>query len=694
LALAVTWFDALSARAKIRLQSNPAGDDDQFLDSIGRIALPHRTIPGSATTLAAESAVSVAKPNGVRPLDIMLVSAWSGLAGGLLEVGMRVLCRSIDSTGRLYMISRHYVWLAPVTDLILFSGVGLPFALATRFWPRPAGWLSLRVIGLWALLPGLLVVSGRIYIWAWAILALGIASILARQVERRASGLRRWLLLSFPALVGATLIAAGSVFGIDRLKLWREAGRDMPPGGSPNVLLIVLDTVRADRLSLYGYGRATSPTLQRLAQRGVRFDGARATAPWTLPSHAGILWGRWPHEVGSDWETPLKGDFPTLAQYLGACGYSTAGFVANTRCCSYDTRLDRGFTHYEDYLLDSLSPFRALYLGNLAFVRLSELGWEPSRNFGLGLLLPGPESAIWRVLGSEPKIAASSINRRFLDWLSQRRQPNRPFFAFLNYFDAHTAYFLPPGGSYRFGLKPETESDFLVFNFWVFLDKLMLPPYYVAMARDCYDDCLAYVDEKLGELLAELDRRGILEQTLVVVASDHGEGLGEHGLFFHGESLYRTEIGVPLLIVPPSFKRALVVSEPVSLRDLPATVADLAGFGADSPFPGRSLARFWQGSSATAASSAGDEVFSELASPNPFDPNQGRSPSHRGPLVSLAEGNFVYIRNEGDGQEELFEEPIDPGEIDNRAYIPTLQPVLERFRARLNMLKTRSPLYR
>ena len=103
-----------------------------------------------------------------------------------------------------------------------------------------------------------------------------------------------------------------------------------------------------------------------------------------------------------------------------------------------------------------------------------------------------------------------------------------------------------------------------------------------------------YIDEQLGILFDDLQRRGVLEQTLIVVTSDHGEGLGEHGLFDHGESLYRTEIRVPLLIVPPSgLQSSVVVDETVSLRDLPATIVDLVGQGNGSPFPGDSLARFW-----------------------------------------------------------------------------------------------------
>ncbi len=136
---------------------------------------------------------------------------------------------------------------------------------------------------------------------------------------------------SFPGLVGTGPGHGGLACSRgDWVKERREARRPLPPADSPNVLLIVMDTVRADRLSLYGYHRPTTPRLEQLAKRGIRFDKVRATAPWTLPSHASMFTGRWPHELGVEWMTPLRGKFPTLAEYLGSRGYATAGFAANT----------------------------------------------------------------------------------------------------------------------------------------------------------------------------------------------------------------------------------------------------------------------------------------------------------------------------------------------------------------------------
>src|SRR5262249_48092305 len=194
------------------------------------------------------------------------------------------------------------------------------------------------------------------------------------------------------------------------------------------------------------------------------------------------------------------------------------------------------------------------------------------------------------------RISAQATNRRFLDWLSRRREPGRPYFAFLNYFDAHAPYLPPTVAGQSFGLRPPHLDESRVLDDRGEPGKLALPPYFQFLARDSYDNCLAYLDQQLGELFEELERRGELDRTLVIVTSDHGEGLGEHDLFDHGESLYRTEIDVPLLIVEPAARRSRgVVGEVVSLRSLPATIAELVGLGAGSPFPGPSLAGLWRG---------------------------------------------------------------------------------------------------
>jgi arylsulfatase A-like enzyme len=621
-----------------------------------------------------------------RARDLIFLSACCGLAAGLLEVGTRVFCRAIDPSQRLYLMSRHFVWLGPLSNLVFFLGIGILLAVATMVVPRATGWFGPRLICACTILPVLMAAWPQIYTSAWLLVSFGAGINLVPSIERHVSAFSRWLPWTFALMLVSVLAVAGFVLGGDSLDLARESGRPLPPFDAPNVLLVVLDTVQADRLSLYGYERPTTPNLERLAKRGVRFDLARATAPWTLASHASMFTGHWPHELVDQWMTPLHGNVPMLAEYLGDRGYATAGFVANLVYCSQNTGLARGFTHYEDYILEKLAPLRTAGLVDQAAKNLYELitvfdivPLHPLRNF------------VHRWFVFDHRKDAASINRAFLRWLPDRRQPNRPFFAFLNLLDAHQPYVLPRGAPHRFLNYYATNDEYrAVYEQWQVLDKTKLPRSCIALARDSYDDCVSYMDDQLGLLFDELERRGVLKQTLIIVTADHGEGLGEHGLFDHGESLYRTEIRVPLVIVPPGgLNPSVVVDQTISLRDLPATIADLVGQGKGSPFPGESLARFWRdtGSAGTGSSREQSPVISELTAPNPLKPNQGRSPASRGPLISLAEGSFVYIRNEGDGSEQLFNERADPREIDDRAHLESMRPVLEKLRDHLDAFR-------
>ena len=432
--------------------------------------------PADRCETATVSAPAPALRLRLRPLEILVWSAWCGLAGGLLEVGARILGTTYFSSNHLYLMTRHFVWLAPLSNLLFFLAMGLVLARVATRWPWLGRWFGPRLIGFLAILPVLILLSPRIYPLAWAIFALGAALWLASFLEQHATGLLRRLLLSLPGLLGLALILAGWVGRGDWLAEWREARRALPPGDPPNVLLITLDTVRADHLSLYGYGRPTSPVLERLARSGIRFDEARAAAPWTLPSHATMFTGRWHHELSVDWMTPLDKESRTLAEHLEASGYATAGFVANLFSCSYDSGLNRGFTHYEDYVLEQLVPFRTAWLVNHLAVLTSDLIKVVGYVFRISPSNLLHESRLSPFLVGFRKKDGASINHAFLDWMSHRRQPARPFFAFLNFFDAHDPYVLPEGAEYRFGLKPRRPADFIFLReYWQFVDKLALP---------------------------------------------------------------------------------------------------------------------------------------------------------------------------------------------------------------------------
>jgi arylsulfatase A-like enzyme len=596
----------------------------------------------------------------------------------LLEVLARKLGTAIHPAGRLDMLSRHFVWAGPLSNLVFLLVIGAIGALGVRIWPRALGWFGPRVLCALTILPALMVAVPSIYPQAWMLLAFGIAVQLVPRLARSMRRPGRWLLLSFSVMVIAVTGLAAALFASDWAKDLHARSRPMPPQGTPNVLLVVLDTVRADHLSLYGYHRPTTPNIDRLAARGIRFDEVRASAPWTLASHATMFTGRWPHELGAQWVTPLSARGPvTLAEYLGSHGYRTAGFVGNVGYCSYATRLDRGFVYYEDYVLPRLAALRTAGLVEYAirtFIRWTdEIESGPIRALRI---------AVFQCFDVDQRKHAGSVNRSFIDWLSRSLAPRRPFFAFLNYIDAHAAYTPPPGAIHRFGSYPKTnDQKWIVYQRWPELDKSLLRKDLIDLACDAYDDCLGYVDDQIGWLVGELARRGELDRTMLIITSDHGEGFGEHDLFDHGESLYRTEIRVPLVIVPPGgWDAPAAIRQTVSLRDLPATIVELVGLAQGSPFPGSSLVSVGRDQSPSVGPGRDDLVLSELPAPNPANPNAGRSPAYRGPLISIAEGDFVYIRNEKDGEEQLFDIRDDPRELTSRAQNDKFRATREHFR--------------
>ncbi len=245
--------------------------------------------------------------------------------------------------------------------------------------------------------------------------------------------------------------------------------------------------------------------------------------------------------------------------------------------------------------------------------------------------------------------------------------------------DAHAPYFPPARADRHFGLRPSTPDDFKKLTQWPDREYVSDDPRETEMARDSYDDCLAYLDAALGRLFDELDRRGLSKNTLIIVVGDHGEEIGEHRLVGHGRSLYRDEVRVPLLVVRPGkLPSGRVVSEPVSLRDLPATVVDLLGLSAASPFPGRSLAPLWANSSGSPKAEP-SLVKSEVAIRSRSDRNGSRPPAIRGPMVSVVAEGMTYIRN-ANGEEELYRLLEDPEEAKDLAKDEALRPILERLR--------------
>lgn len=596
------------------------------------------------------------------------------LLTGLLELGVVGVHKYV--LGRLTRVSPHVVWMAPAAELPFFLGAATLLAGLGLRWPRARDpGLAYPVLAALSALALLLLVPG-IHVLAVVVLAAGVGLQAGRWLARRSD---RFLRRAPALLAGGALAVALLAAAVPGRSALREARARVslpePPPEAPNVLLLILDTVRAGSLGLYGRERETSPRLEAWAERGVVFDRAYAASPWTLPSHASFFTGRLPHETGTGFYRPLDGTWPTLAEVLARRGYETAGFTANLVYTTYVQGLDRGFIHYEDY---PVSPGQVLLSGALGRELLTSTRLRDLTD--------------WHELANRK--SAERVNRDFLAWLDGRSEEEaaRPWFAFLNYFDAHEPYLPPPPFDRRFGPAVEREP----LRHWGGLragnearrpDDYRRTPRDVAADLEAYEEATAYADDRLGALLEALESRGVLERTLVVIASDHGEQHGEHGLFYHWNSLYLPLLHVPLVLlageeVPGEVPAGLRVDRPVSLRDLPATVSELAGPSAEHPFPGASLARTWTPPAATGSPSPDSGASPDSPSGAEAAADAIVSELERGPMFSLIRGPWHYILDMSSGRprESLHHVLRDPGEIRDRAGEPAHMETLGRLR--------------
>ncbi len=608
-------------------------------------------------------------PNSPRysALGLVAASAWVGLVAGLCESAMAAAMRA---TGTVAMedlrVNRHFVGMIPASDLILFVAIGLILACANRVAPRLVRRIAGPILAFVAFSALLIRVPSLSRYACWT-LAAGLGIQAGRMAIKNTSRMRttiRWTLAPLAAVV-ATLFVA-EVVRVGGSESRAMATLPAPRRGAPNVLLLVMDTVRADHLSLHGYPRDTSPNLAKLAESGVRFDRAISPSPWTLPSHASMFTGRWPFELSAGAASALDRNYATLAEFLASRGYATGGFAANTFYCNAAYGLDRGFARYEDFPENVEVSAREVF-------RSSSLGRQLMLWTGLG----GEARA-----GEEPsRKSAARINADLLRWVDGK--PGRPFFAFANYYDAHGPYDPPEGHVRRFGLSrlPRDERDDLLFQRVRLArgqgpsdgrDPKALLARITDFLRDTYDDCVASLDGEIGLLFDDLRSRHLLDNTIVIVTSDHGEEFGDHSLFGHGVSLYEPEVHVPLIVLGPGVPKGRSVGEAVSLRDLPATVAGLLGHAADSPFPGRSVLANLD------ARGPSDPVLTEVEHQKKFAPSP-LIPASRGPVRGLVRGRFTYFLH-ADGSEELYDVQADPRQANNLAARGDTRADLERLR--------------
>ena len=385
----------------------------------------------------------------------------------------------------------------------------------------------------------------------------------------------------------------------------------------PNILVVSLDTTRADHLSVYGYERETSPRLAALASEGVRFDAAYAPSATTGPTHASLFTGLSPmaHDVRKNGQR-LSPSLPTLARLLSAAGFETAGVVSSF-VLSERFGFDSGFDVWNEDFSQATAPEGVTV-------------WE-------GLEVEG------KFYGS-----AEDTTRRALAWLDGRSRSDRPFFLLVHYFDPHDPYTPPPG--YRPPFDPGPKAALKQVR-TVFL----------------YDLLLAFTDEHMGRLLDGLTERGLDERTLVVVVGDHGEGLMDHGHPYHGAQIYEEAVRVPLVARwPGRIEPGRVVEEPVALVDLPAALLEAAGASAEALLgeahrPLRGLLRD------DAAPGEGGEapVFLYRRHYEPADLTD--TVSVAGEQLGVRLGRWKLIRAPEEGRLELYDLEADPAERTNVA---------------------------
>jgi arylsulfatase A-like enzyme/Flp pilus assembly protein TadD len=367
---------------------------------------------------------------------------------------------------------------------------------------------------------------------------------------------------------------------------------------APNVLLVTIDTLRADRVGAYGHVRAATPVLDRLAREGVLVEEAVVQVPQTRPSHASILTGRQPYEHGlrDNSSPPLEARLPTLATVLRDQGYDT-GAVVGAYPVSRPSGLDRGFAFFDD-------PFGA---GERATVR------DP-----------------------RTERRAAEVVDAALRWLQRPR--TAPFFLWVHVFDPHAPYEAPAPYRKRFAAQP-------------------------------YDGEVAYVDAQLGRLLARLREGGTLDRTLVVVTSDHGEGLGDHGEDEHLLFVYDATLHVPLLLrLPGKLPAGVRVRGQFRSVDLMPTVLELLGRPAVPTSGASRAAALTTGGAIPANESYAESLYGSL---------------HFGwaPLRALRAEGWKYIDAP---RPELYRVADDPREARNR--MADRAPVASAMRQRLSAL--------
>jgi arylsulfatase A-like enzyme len=517
--------------------------------------------------------------------DALEGGALLGMAIGLLD-GLRAVGQVHAPTS-----SSMVTLLTCVLGGGILGAIGLPLMVRlvrtgdgeTRREPRRLGRVlpGLLCVGLFASIVAVASQRGIAYVlsskgtmvrvgaaWLVTVLVASLAVRLFRKVAGRGSSRGVWL----AAAAGSALVATVIVGGRPSRTALPEGPTPAPEASTgldrPNVVLVVLDTVRADRLSIHGGSPETSPFLSDLARESTVYERAVSPAPWTLPTHASFFTGQFAsvHQATAE-HRYLRSEWVTAAEILRENGYETVGYSCNSvvsRAYNLDQGFDRFIEIFRYPLQDDVHPLLRTLPGRLLTRYRS----------------PHPEDKGGR-----------TVNAMVREWLDHRSEG--PFFLFINYLEPHLPYLPPEPYRSRFVDAPlrdslrwmERESWFEDLMRVIGTPGLLTGEDYEQLTA-LYDAELAYQDELLRDLVEELGARGLLDRTLLIVTSDHGENLGEHGLLNHVFSIHETLLHVPLVVRHPgSFPEGARHPGLVSTLSIFPTILEATGSRPDDAWP-------------------------------------------------------------------------------------------------------------
>jgi len=422
----------------------------------------------------------------------------------------------------------------------------------------------------------------RLNLWFWALAMVLLAAtvvsvVVGRTLARRVSESsvsRRISAGSFAVIVFLFVIseALAVVSGTPRVQV---AAKQIGSATRPNVLVIVMDTVRADHLSLYGYDRNTTPNLKALARDSAVYLNAISSSDITLTSHASLFTGMYAswHGAYCDPESAPYGQavnpyYPTLAELLKSNGYSTLAVAANMYLRA-DFGLQRGFDEFHIPRPVAMLP--------------PDVPFLMRRTLRRGLRLAADTTLFDRLFSFAGDIDAQLFSALW-------RGGREPFFAFLNYMDAHFPYVPPEPYGHRFPGQRSgyTQEDLEAEQFAIATGRDP-SPVYLGQCLSKYDGGIAYEDEQVGRVVDWLKQHNAYDNTMIVIASDHGEAFGERHRVGHGNSPYQNVVRVALMIKYPHSAHQGVEPTPASLIDVAPTVLATLGLSRPPAMQGRDL---------------------------------------------------------------------------------------------------------